>query len=528
MASGIIGSLLILLKTKSDINGITRADRALRKTNNTAKMLKNSLRLLSGIGLILGGKSVIGNYLEFEKSLGAVHSRFNAITNDTVKAEQQFESVRNMARGLGLDMFETANAYSIFFSGTSKTLGEQGAQQVFESWSKISRVLHLTPYQMERVTYALREMSSKGAVYSQDLRMQIGTHVPNAVTLATQAIQNLGINGVKSIEDFQKVSKGNIPMINKFIKEFSKLAEIQFASPKALEDAMKQPDALSNIIKNFGTDFLIEFSKAGGNELVLEILNTIIAVLKSIDFKQLANNLAILAKIVGGLATFLIKNIPLLINTIIALVTVLTANKIKNMGLGIMSANPFFTKYYQGTSLFSKSFVVGVRPFFKSFFNPLLKFAGTALKFFGGFWGLLATIIISALINFVPKLWNGITTFFDDRARTVDSIEDINKVKNDLQSWVNKYKNELSPEEMNKLLEKNKAYVMYQGQKVPAKVDQSYNIVVNVPNMPDNTDPNDFSNRVTDLIMGKTKEQIEKDAQKSLIGAYNPKLRGGF
>ena len=145
MANGIIGSLLILLKTKSDTQGLLKTEKAMRRTSNTAGLLTRSMRALSAIGLIFGGKSMIGSYLEFEKSLGAIHSRFYAITGDANKANQQFENVRNLARSLGQDIFSTAEAYSIFFAGTAKSLGEDGAKSVFESWSKVGRVLHLTP-----------------------------------------------------------------------------------------------------------------------------------------------------------------------------------------------------------------------------------------------------------------------------------------------------------------------------------------------------------------------------------------------
>ena len=532
MANGILGSLLILLKVRSDVKGITRANRELRNTDKIAKTVRSSLRLLSGLGLAFGGKQMISNYLEFEKNLGAIHSRFNAITNDTVKAEQQFENVRNMARGLGLDMFETANAYSIFFSGTSKTLGEQGAQQVFESWSKVSRVLHLTPYQMERVTYALREMSSKGAVYSQDLRMQIGTHVPNAVALATQAIQNLGVKGVKSIEDFQKVSKGNIPLINKFIKEFSKLAEAQFTSPKALEDAMKQPDALSNIIKNFGTDFLIEFSNAGGNQLVYDVLTGIIDVLKSTDFKGLVNNLGLVARIIGRLLNFLIHNIPLILKAIAGLIIALTVGHIANLGANRVAtmAGIFLGGKMSigriGAKEFIKLFLLGLRPFARSLLKPLIGLVTRILGIFGGIGGIISTCVLGALIDWIPKLISGAVTWYNNSIRTVTSPEQIIASQKDLQKWGTKNAQYFNSEkEMQDTLRRNNVYLVIDGYKQYPQVKQGFKITYNINNNGNNLDTDSFVKDSIKAVMDETRKEGKRNAIKQINGLYTPRSR---
>lgn len=82
-------------------------------------------------------------------------------------------------------------------------------------------------------------MASKGAIYSQDLRMQIGTHVPNAMGLAEKAVNELGITGTNWFDDFRKKAKGNQKLINQFIVLFSKYAKEMYASPEALANALK-------------------------------------------------------------------------------------------------------------------------------------------------------------------------------------------------------------------------------------------------------------------------------------------------
>lgn len=531
MANGILGSLLILLKVRSDVKGITRANRELRNTDRIAKTVRSSLRLLSGLGLAFGGRQMISNYLEFEKNLGAVHSRFMAITKDSVRAEEQFNHARDTARSLGLDMFETANNYSLFFAGTAKQLGADGAQQVFDSWSKVSRVLHLTPYQMERITYALREMSSKGTIYSSDLRMQIGTHVPDAVGIATQAIENLGIKGVKSIEDFQKASKNNVPLINKFIKEFSRLSEAEFASPEAIVEAMKQPDALLGIIKDFGQDFMIEFSNAGGNQLVYDVLTGIIDVLKGTDFKGLITNLGLVAQVVGKLLTFLIHNIPLILKAIAGLIIALTVGHIANLGANRVAtmAGIFLGGKMSigriGAKEFIKLFLLGLRPLARSLLKPLIGLVTRVLGIFGGLYGIIASAVIMALIDWIPRLLKSANQWLNDRARTITDPEQITKTQKSLQDWVNKFKKYFSPEEMNKLFRQKNIYVIVDGIKRYPTANQNYAVTFNINNNGQDLSKDDFADRVVDKMIEATKEAEKEKAKRQLGGVTLPRSK---
>lgn len=309
MANSVLASLLLNIVAKSDVSGLNKTTQSLRtmgqQANKTSDLLKSmSSKLFGGINisnLIDKGRQ----YLQFEKDLGAMQSRFFAITGDQRKAREEFDYIRGLATDTALDIKKTADSYSIFYSAAAGSMGGGAARQVFKDWTEVSRVLHLSDYQFERVTYALREMASKGAIYSQDLRMQIGTHVPNAMGLAKKAVEDLGITGNEWFETFQKRAKGNQKLINEFIKNFSKYAKMQFASPEALKMALKQPDALANYIKNMGYNFMIEFSRKGGNEAVIKILESFKDAILKIDYAKLAEVLGSIAKGVGKIFEYL-------------------------------------------------------------------------------------------------------------------------------------------------------------------------------------------------------------------------------
>ena len=309
MANSILASLLINVIAKSDVSGLNKTTKSLKnmgtQANKTSSLLKAMSTKLFGGFNIDSAINMGMKYLQFEKDLGAMQSRFFAITGDQKKAREEFDYIRKVATDTALDIKSTADSYSIFYSAVAKSMGGEGARQIFKDWTDVSRVLHLSDYQFERVTYALREMASKGAIYSQDLRMQIGTHVPNAMGLAEKAVNDLGITGSDWFEKFQSQAKGNQKLINEFIKNFSKYAKMQFATPEALKNALRQPDALAKMIPNIGYNFMVEFSRKGGNEAIVKILESVKDALLKIDYARLAEVLGSIARGVGKIFEYL-------------------------------------------------------------------------------------------------------------------------------------------------------------------------------------------------------------------------------
>lgn len=309
MANSILASLLINVMAKSDVSGLNKTTKSLKSMGQQASKTGGLLKAMST--KLFGGFNIDSainmgmKYLQFEKDLGAMQSRFFAITGDQKRAREEFDYIRKVATDTALDIKSTADSYSIFYSAVAKSMGSGGARQIFKDWTDVSRVLHLSDYQFERVTYALREMASKGAIYSQDLRMQIGTHVPNAMGLAQKAVEDLGITGSDWFEKFQKQAKGNQPLINEFIKNFSKYAKMQFATPEALKNALRQPDALAKMIPNIGYNFMVEFSRMGGNEAVVKVLESVKDALLKIDYARLAEVLGSIARGVGKIFEYL-------------------------------------------------------------------------------------------------------------------------------------------------------------------------------------------------------------------------------
>lgn len=312
--NAILGAMLLLIKTKADVTGLNKTDKALRKTGSAIKSMSRDIGLIGKLSKgflgylgVRGIGGVFNSYLQFEKDYGAMKSRFYAITKDEGLAQEEFNYIKGVAVETANSIKAVADSYSIFYAAAKRPLGQEGARSIFETWTKISRVLHLNEAQFERVTYALREMSSKGQLYSQDLKIQLGTHVPDAINIAETAIQNLGIKGVETVEDFQQLTKKEPRKgwMAKFLLEFSKEAGKRFASPEALKKSLTQPDALQQSILLLKDLFLYEFSDAGGNKAIINILTGVRDALLQIDYKKIAQSLSGIAENVSSIAQHL-------------------------------------------------------------------------------------------------------------------------------------------------------------------------------------------------------------------------------
>lgn len=403
MASNILGSLIINLLTKADTTGLNKTDRAIQKTTKSVKTMNKEVGLIGKLsGKLMGGlnidmvRNAFMGYLQFEQQLGSIHSRFYAITKDSQKANQQFEFARKIAKETAMDINNVVDSYSIFYSSAQRALGETGAQEVYSNWTKVSRVLHLSGAQYERVMYALREMSSKGQLYAQDLMIQMGTHVPDIRNVAETAIKRLNIEGVTSIKDFQEYTKKNAgtDAMPRFLTEFSREARRRFASDEALKKALQQPDALVQELKNVGFDIMYAFSKSGGSYMMIKILQGVANFISTIPFEQITSFLGRVAHIVGDIFQY----IPQIMWTLSAILRIIAMYEIAKFIGGIGKLINIFKGFKGNVGFITKLLYSAGLAF------PKIELL-TSFLLRGGFKGLLKATLTGALGLTGPLGW---------------------------------------------------------------------------------------------------------------------------
>lgn len=188
--------------------------------------------------------------LESSKNLGAYESRFYAITGDQKSAHEELQWTFDLARRTATNINTLTDAYSIFYATARKSLGQENTRLIMEDWAEIARVTHLSGDAFGRVMYAMRELSSKGAIYADDIKRQLGSAVPNAIEHARKAAEDLGITGTDWWEKLQKEAKNNQPLVNKFMIQFTKHAHEALASPEALRESLSKTDSTLQALSN--------------------------------------------------------------------------------------------------------------------------------------------------------------------------------------------------------------------------------------------------------------------------------------
>ena len=406
MAS-ILDEFLILFKPTVKGNGLTKLNRDLKQTHSNLFSMKNLFSAFIGYDIYSGLKAIGGSLIDASREMGAMRSRFFASTQDEKKANEELEWAFNLAQKTAMPMKALADSYSIFFAATQKGLGTSGAREVFQDWTEVSRVLHLSEYQFERVTYALREMASKGAIYSQDLRMQIGTHVPNAIGLAQKAAEDLGITGSNWFETLQEKAKGNQQLINQFITLFSKHAKDMYADPVAMEKALKQPDAQIIRLQQQWDKLRYAMVESGFQDDLLKVLGKLNDTLdkiteQSAEFYKMLKMIGKVIAIVFAWKYFRVA---------------ITAFRRMSVMLKALTKGKFLPK---GLSNFVKG--KGLKALFKLLQGQLLR------RFLSlGIRGVLAFIPVVGQIIFllwtawdiIQLIWSGLKIFFPEQTRAV-------------------------------------------------------------------------------------------------------------
>lgn len=406
MAS-ILDEFLILFKPTVKGNGLTKLNRDLKQTHSNLFSMKNLFSAFIGYDIYSGLKAIGGSLIDASREMGAMRSRFFAITQDEKKANEELEWAFNLAQKTAMPMKALADSYSIFFAATQKGLGTSGAREVFQDWTEVSRVLHLSEYQFERVTYALREMASKGAIYSQDLRMQIGTHVPNAIGLAQKAAEDLGITGSNWFETLQEKAKGNQKLINQFITLFSKHAKDMYADPVAMEKALKQPDAQIIRLQQQWDKLRYAMVESGFQDDLLKVLGKLNDTLDKITAQsaEFYKMLKMIGKVIAIVFAWKYFRVAI------------TAFRRMSVMLKALTKGKFLPK---GLSNFVKG--KGLKALFKLLQGQLLR------RFLSlGIRGVLAFVPVVGQIIFllwtawdvIQLIWSGLKIFFPEQTRAV-------------------------------------------------------------------------------------------------------------
>ena len=237
-----------------------------KQFNKGVKEIQASLRNLKGsflefssaIGIGLGLGNLISNLKETSIKLSVAEQTLKnvskttevynskvgklAVTTDIYKENLEF--VRELAKKYGQDILTLTHEFAQFTSAAralDMSLDEQ--KKIYESLVRAAAAYHMSEDKTRDMMVAVTQMMSKGKITAEELRRQLGNHLPGAFVLMAQAA---GVSTAK-LEEMMKngdaLAKDLLPKFADKLNEVTKYAHFE-----SLQASL-------NNFKNAWTDF---------------------------------------------------------------------------------------------------------------------------------------------------------------------------------------------------------------------------------------------------------------------------------
>ena len=259
------GSAQTVQAINSIVNATTNLNVQVNQTNNNLDRIgraadRNSslLRKLSNAWLVLKSAMIlsiplkmfdmfIDKMISVDRSYQQFMASMYVSTSSIAKSKEAFDFVTRAASAYGVELETLSKSYAKFRASASATLPTAAIDRLFLSVTAAASVLHMAPHSVDRMFTAFTQMASKGQIYSEELKQQLGEHLPGAVALAAQAM------GVSIRQLMDDMKKGKVDIVKFFsnmpdviMEKFGKAAEISALSIQSQINNLK-----STIYRNF-------------------------------------------------------------------------------------------------------------------------------------------------------------------------------------------------------------------------------------------------------------------------------------
>jgi tape measure domain-containing protein len=209
-----------------------------RTTLSAVQRLKGEVLALatSYVGFQGAIKLATGSIEAYKMRQQAMIKISNVVGNSQAAVNKEWEYMIGLSNKLGIDLATLSQSYTKFaISAKSVGLSLQDTKYIFESVAKAGRVFHLSQDDMQGVFRALEQMLSKGQVYAEELRGQLGERLPAAFALFAKGMDMTTLQLTKALENGEISGEA---VIN-FAREQAAAVDAQIATASKGVDAME-------------------------------------------------------------------------------------------------------------------------------------------------------------------------------------------------------------------------------------------------------------------------------------------------
>lgn len=275
------------------INNVGNLGNSAESTNRLRTAVKSLTDDFKGlVGLVAAAQPVrildsfIDEIVKADRLYNGFIAMMNVTTNDVSKSREEFAFVAKVARAYGIQIDSLTSSYAKLRASTVDLLTEDQTKKLFMSISAVSSVMHAEKYVVDRMFAAIVQMASKGQIHMEELKQQLGEHLPGALAIAAKAMNMSVSDMIKQMEQGKiKAIQLLGPLPDTLMKRFEAAAEISAKSLHASINRLKSSVQLAfmNISTNGAalglSAIFIELEKhIGGNSEAFKALGEVVGV----------------------------------------------------------------------------------------------------------------------------------------------------------------------------------------------------------------------------------------------------------
>lgn len=223
-----------------------------------------------GTGLAISLYEVGKASVEAQMQVERLDKAFGAIYGNAAQA-QQLDFIRQTSRDLGQEFYSTADAARTFFAAGQGTSLSSQLNEIYTGFSKAGAALALPAERMESIFMALGQMLSKGKVQAEEMRTQLGEHLPGAFQIAAKAMGMTTAELDKFMADGKLLAEDLLPAMAEALEE---------KYGRAAESSADTVQGSINRLSTAWTDFKANLLES---DLVIAALNAIGAAVERIN-----------------------------------------------------------------------------------------------------------------------------------------------------------------------------------------------------------------------------------------------------
>lgn len=180
----------------------------------------NKLLSLQNVIYGVGTGALVKSTIDASMAFQGLQNSMQAAVGQFTNANTELELIRSESNRIGVDFEKVSGDYIKFAaSATRAGISLQKTRDIFTDLSETAVSLRLTPERTRLVFEALNQMASKGTVQMEELRGQLGDHIPAALNLAAKAMGVTAGEFYKMVKDGRVLAADFLPKFAKTVRE---------------------------------------------------------------------------------------------------------------------------------------------------------------------------------------------------------------------------------------------------------------------------------------------------------------------